>query len=89
MVIFIVFRDRWSHGEFAQLDLARRYPQIVRIIESGPLWRGRRIVSANLAMSDHLSRARRNGLADIRDPNSSISLIRLIRDSFGAQVEQL
>src|SRR5215472_13036246 len=41
-----------------RLDLGGKpYYHCYTIIESGPLWRGRRCVSANLAMSDHLLRA--------------------------------
>jgi hypothetical protein len=68
-------RDAWPNalddldfGETPCLD--KRQP-----IESGPLWRGRRYFSANLAMSDHLSRAGALGSADIGARCSSTRLV--------------
>jgi hypothetical protein len=46
-------RLAWHQLDFGETP----HLAILSTIESGPLWRGRRYLSANLAMSDHLSRA--------------------------------
>ena len=58
------------------LDLLRDASKLCRLpIESGPLWRGRRM-SANLAMSDHLSRA--SWIDRYRGSKHPMSLARLV-----------
>jgi hypothetical protein len=51
-------RLAWHQLDFGETP----HVALLSAIESGPLWRGRRYLSANLAMSDHLSRAGRAGI---------------------------